>query len=167
MLADTFNTMAKDLEVSTKAMVEKEKLTRELELAGEIQRELLPTELPKIENLDIAASLISAEEVGGDCYDFIPVGKDQMLFYIGDVTGHGVPAGLLSAINNALVPAFLDQFSDTKDVIVNLNRLTKDIVLHLNRILKMKTRPNMFMTMVMAMWNKEKHILEYKTHTRK
>jgi len=142
MLANTFNKMAEDLEVSTKAMVEKEKMTRELELAGEIQRELLPTILPVIRNLDIAAGLISAEEVGGDCYDFIKLDEDNMLFYIGDVTGHGVPAGLVSAISNALVPAFLDRY-----------RTTQELIVHLNQILKMKTRPNVFMTMVMAHWH--------------
>ena len=141
MLANTFNKMAKDLEVSTKAMVEKEKLTRELELAGEIQRELLPKEVPKVSNLDIAVCLISAEEVGGDCYDFLKPG-DDLIFYIADVTGHGVPAGLVSAINNALVPAFMEHYNKTEDIII-----------HLNKILKAKTKPNVFITMVMAHWN--------------
>lgn len=147
MLASTFNKMAEDLEISTQSMIEKEKMTRELELAGEIQRELLPTELPKIRNLDMAASLICATEVGGDCYDFIQLDEDNLLFYIGDVTGHGVPAGLVAAINNALVPAFLDRY-----------KTTQELILHLNQILKIKTRPNVFMTMVMAHW----HIKENK-----
>ncbi len=140
-LANTFNQMAQDLEKSTQQLIEKEKLTRELELAGEIQKELLPTELPRLPNLDIAASLVSATEVGGDCYDFLPLDKDNLIFYIGDVTGHGVPAGLVSAINNALVPAFMDQYKTTEELIV-----------HLNAILQKKTRPNVFMTMVMAHW---------------
>ncbi len=141
-LANTFNQMAQDLEKSTQDLVEKEKMTRELELAGEIQKELLPTDLPKISNLDIAASLVSATEVGGDCYDFLPFDEDNMIFYIGDVTGHGVPAGLVSAINNAIVPAFMEQYKTTQELIV-----------HLNHLLEQKTRPNVFMTMVMAHWN--------------
>ncbi|MBN1259001.1 SpoIIE family protein phosphatase [Candidatus Peregrinibacteria bacterium] len=144
MLAETFNQMASDLETSTKAMIEKEKLTHELELAGEIQRELLPKTLPAVRGLDIAASLSSADEVGGDCYDFIAIDEDKLLFYIGDVTGHGVPAGLVSAINNALVPAFLGKTHKTDELVVELNR-----------ILKMKTRPNVFMTMVMCVWSSE------------
>lgn len=150
MLADTFNKMAADLETSTKAMVEKEKLTKELELAGEIQRELLPKIIPQARNLQLAASLVSAEEVGGDCYDFIPINEDKLLFYIGDVTGHGVPAGLVSAINNALVPAFLDNTSRTNELII-----------HLNHVLKMKMRPNVFMTMVMCVWSAEKGDLRF------
>jgi len=150
MLAETFNKMASDLQTSTKAMIEKEKLTHELQLAGEIQRELLPKVLPKNRNFDIAASLNSAEEVGGDCYDFITIDEDKLLFYIADVTGHGVPAGLVSAINNALVPAFLEH---TKN--------TAQLVIHLNHILKMKMRPNVFMTMVMCVWSAENGDLRF------
>jgi len=143
MLAETFNHMTKDLKKSTAAMIEKEKISHELELAGEIQKELLPKEMPKIPGIDFAASLNAADEVGGDCYDFISIDDENLLFYIGDVTGHGVSAGLVSVINNALVPAFLDRYTSTNDLIIQLNR-----------ILKMKTRPNMFMTMVMASLNK-------------
>ncbi len=146
-LASTFNKMAQDLKKNTDDLITKEKMTHELELAGEIQRELLPKNPPKIKNLDIAASLDSAEEVGGDCYDFLEIDKENLIFYIGDVTGHGVPAGLVSAINNALVPAFLSHY-----------KTTDGLITHLNEILKLKTRPNVFMTMVMAHW----HIKENK-----
>lgn len=143
MLASTFNKMAADLELSTLAMIEHEKTAKELELAAKIQRELLPTVLPQIENLDIAASLNAATEVGGDCYDFISInGGQKLLFYIADVTGHGVGAGLVSAINNALVPSLMDHYDNTVD-----------IVRELNRILKMKTAPNIFVTSVMNIWD--------------
>jgi len=149
-LADTFNQMAQDLEKNTEQLVQKEKMAHELELAGQIQRELLPSVLPKVKNLDIAASLVSAEEVGGDCYDFLPLDEDNMIFYIGDVTGHGVPAGLVSAINNALVPAFMYHYKTTQELIV-----------HLNELLKKKMRPNVFMTMVMAHWHADISKLGY------
>lgn len=149
-LADTFNQMTQDLDRSTKSLIQKEKQTRELELAGEIQRELLPTTLPKIKNLDIAASLISATEVGGDCYDFLVSDENNLIFYVGDVTGHGVPAGLVSAINNALIPALLEHYETTEELIA-----------HLNKILKQKTRPNVFMSMVMAHWHVNEARLGY------
>jgi phosphoserine phosphatase RsbU/P len=149
-LADTFNQMAQDLEKNTEQLVEKEKMAHELELAGQIQRELLPTVLPKVKDLDIAASLVSAEEVGGDCYDFLPIDEDNMIFYIGDVTGHGVPAGLVSAINNALVPAFMYHY-----------KTTLELIIHLNELLKTKMRPNVFMTMVMAHWHADINKLSY------
>jgi sigma-B regulation protein RsbU (phosphoserine phosphatase) len=150
-LANTFNKMASDLEKSTEELVEKEKMTRELELASEIQQELLPTKLPSIKNLDIAASLNAATQVGGDCYDFIALEKDEkLLFYIADVTGHGVGAGLVSAINNALVPALLDHTHDTQELVVELNKL-----------LIQKTAPNVFVTLVMNMWDPKKDTLSF------
>ncbi|PIZ71766.1 hypothetical protein COY07_04320 [Candidatus Peregrinibacteria bacterium CG_4_10_14_0_2_um_filter_43_11] len=149
-LAATFNQMAEHLEKNTQELVVKEKMTRELELAGEIQRELLPKEIPHVSNLDIAASLYSAQEVGGDCYDFLQVDKDRLLFYVSDVTGHGVPAGLVSAISNALVPALMDHCQNTRELIN-----------HLNMILKMKTRTNVFITMLMAMWHASKSQLVF------
>lgn len=149
-LAHTFNQMARDLQKSTEDLVAKEKMGRELELAGKIQNDLLPKKLPAVKNLDIAASLKSATEVGGDCYDFLKTSTDDLIFYIGDVTGHGVPAGIVSAINNALVPAFLEQYETTKELIE-----------HLNRILRMKTEPNVFMTMVMAKWIEKASKLEF------
>jgi sigma-B regulation protein RsbU (phosphoserine phosphatase) len=143
--------MASDLEESTKAMIEHEKVAKELELAAKIQKELLPKKLPQIENLDIAASLNAATEVGGDCYDFIPIQKNgNLLFYIADVTGHGVGAGLVSAISNALVSSLMGHYDNTKD-----------IVNELNKILTMKTAPNIFVTACMALWNTAKGVLQY------
>ncbi len=150
MLANTFNAMAEDLEKSTAAMIEHEKTAKELELAGEIQRELLPTNLPKVENLDIAASLNAATQVGGDCYDFIPMESGNLLFYIADVTGHGVGAGLVSAINNALVPALMNHYSTTTEVVIELNKL-----------LKLKTSDNVFVTLVMAIWDTERKQMQF------
>ncbi|MBN2306740.1 SpoIIE family protein phosphatase [Candidatus Peregrinibacteria bacterium] len=151
MLANTFNKMAADLEESTKAMIEHEKVAKELELAAKIQKELLPKQLPQIANLDIAASLNAATEVGGDCYDFIPVQKNgNLLFYIADVTGHGVGAGLVSAISNALVPSLMNHYDNTKE-----------LVSELNKVLTMKTAPNIFVTACIALWETAKGILQF------
>jgi sigma-B regulation protein RsbU (phosphoserine phosphatase) len=151
MLAATFNKMAADLEESTKAKIEHEKVAKELELAAKIQNELLPKQLPQIENMDIAASLSAATEVGGDCYDFIPVERNgKLLFYIADVTGHGVGAGLVSAITNALAPALMEHYDNTKD-----------IVSELNKILTMKTSPNIFVTACVALWDIAKGVLQF------
>ena len=150
-LAETFNTMAVDLEKSTKVMIEHEKTAKELELATKIQQELLPTILPDVPGLDIACSLKAATEVGGDCYDLIPILKsNKLLFYVADVTGHGVGAGLVSAITNALIPALMEYFDSTKDLVVDLNR-----------ILKLKTGPSIFVTLVIAMWDADTNRLQF------
>lgn len=140
-LASAFNKMAADLDVSTKALVYKERVAKELELAAKIQKQLLPKEMPKIGGLDISAGLIPAEEIGGDCYDFIRVNDDNLLLYIGDVTGHGVPSGIVVSIANAMV----FHLANTEDI--------KSIMVDLNRVIKEKTTSSMFLTMAMLNWN--------------
>ena len=141
-LADSVNNMARDLELSTKALVYKERVAKELELAAKLQERLIPKDLPKVEGLDIGAGILAAAEVGGDLYDFIPVSENNLLSYIGDVTGHGVPSGILGAIANALIYGY----SGNIDI--------KDILIETNRILHVKSTQNMFLTMIMSSWNK-------------
>lgn len=141
VLAHTFNKMAEDLEKSMQAMAYKERVAKELELAAMIQREILPKEVPKVKGLDIAAGIIPAAEVGGDMYDFIALDGENYFGYVGDVTGHGVPAGLVVSIANAL----LDSYVYLKD--------PKKILIEANKILKRKTRTNMFITLILWHWN--------------
>ncbi|WP_394827726.1 SpoIIE family protein phosphatase [Pendulispora albinea] len=82
-----------ELEESRRRLAEKEALERELAIARTIQVSLVPQTLP-LKGLDAAAKMLPAEEVGGDYYDvFQAAGVDWLL--IGDVSGHGVTAGLI------------------------------------------------------------------------
>lgn len=73
------------------------KLKEEMDLAKDIQQKLLPKSLPLIEGYDIASINISAKDVGGDFYDFIPLPNNKLAFCLGDVSGKGVPAALIMA----------------------------------------------------------------------
>ena len=82
--------------------LENERKTKELEEARQLQLSMLPKELPKLPNLDIAVYMKTATEVGGDYYDFI-VGLDGTLIVaIGDATGHGMKAGTIVSMVKAL-----------------------------------------------------------------
>jgi serine phosphatase RsbU (regulator of sigma subunit) len=142
-LGSQFNKMAEDLEESMDAKIYKERVTHELKLAMDIQNQIIPNadEIPKIDGIDIAADLISAEEIGGDMYDFLATSKDRLLFYLGDVTGHGVPAGIVSSIASALFFGYSND-TDLQNIIVNVNR-----------VLRAKTMTNMFMTLCLMEWN--------------
>ena len=137
ILSKAFNKMAKDLDVSTKALIYKERVSKELELASKIQREILPKEKPVLDGYDIVGGLIPADEVGGDCFDFIHSASGDFYMYLGDVTGHGVSAGIVSSVANALLYSAVGFTSDPKGILVDVNK-----------ILKEKTVSNMFMTMV-------------------
>ncbi len=142
-LGQSFNKMAEDLEESMEAKLYKERVAKELELAEQIQKQIVPndSQIPKMEGIEIAAGLISAAEIGGDMYDFLPVRDDRLLMYLGDVTGHGVPAGIVSAIASSLFYSY----AEVDDL--------KKIMIEVNRVLKEKTMPNMFMTLCLMEWD--------------
>lgn len=134
-LAKDVNQMAKDLKKATEAKVYQARVTKELELATSIQKRLLPMFIPKLIGLDVDAQVISAEEIGGDVFDVLQAPDGTNFLYVGDVTGHGVPAGILASVSNALL----------------LNNLEKndlvDITDRLNEILVKKSSPNLFITL--------------------
>jgi hypothetical protein len=70
---------------------------KELDVAHSIQEQMLPLVPPKIAGLEVAGRNIPAESIGGDYYDWVPLGKDSVAIVIGDVSGHGIPAALLMA----------------------------------------------------------------------
>ncbi len=135
VLARTFNQMAKDLAASIEVRMYKERITKELELAAKIQTDLLPKAKVELPNLDLAGGLDPATEIGGDAFDFIPTASGEEIIYLGDVSGHGVPAGLLSSIANALIYSMRDE----KDL--------KVLATQINKVIQKKSSRNMFMTM--------------------
>ncbi len=149
LLAQTFNTMAQELEVSTKALVYKERVAKELELAVQIQTNLLPKDKLMLNGLDIAGGLIPATEVGGDAFDYIKVDDNQYITYLGDVTGHGVAAGIVSSIVNSLIYAFRSQ--------VDLIKMVRDV----NDVVRRKISAKVFITMALTVWNEATRTLTY------
>ncbi len=75
--------------------IESEALERELDMAREIQEKLLPEKLPDYTDIEIAAKLIPAKQVGGDYYNILRVDDNHSLFFVADVTGKGIPAALI------------------------------------------------------------------------
>lgn len=90
-----------------KETIEKQKLEDELLIAREIQKGLLPSILPTIPGIDIAATNISSKQVGGDYYDIIPAPPNRYVIAIGDVSGKGTPAALLMANIQATIRALV------------------------------------------------------------
>ena len=86
-------------------LVEKKRLQGQLEVAREVQLELLPASDPQLEGFDICAYNFSTEEVSGDYYDWVRIYDDQIGIVIADVSGKGVPAALLMAFLRASLRA--------------------------------------------------------------
>ncbi len=81
-----------------------ENLTEQLRLAGLVQQDFLPTQLPNTENIKWATVFLPAEWVSGDIYNAVRIDEKHLGFYVADVVGHGMPAALLTIfLKQALV----------------------------------------------------------------
>lgn len=81
------------------------RMERELNIAREIQHQLLPDEVPEMPPLDIATSIVPLQELGGDLYDFIHFDDGRLAIAVGDVAGKGLPAALYGALASGIIRA--------------------------------------------------------------
>lgn len=109
-LFDAFHQMEQDInqyiEDITFVTAEKERIGAELNVATQIQADMLPRIFPPFpdrKEFDIFASMHPAKEVGGDFYDFFLVDEDHLALVIADVSGKGVPAALFMVITKTLI----------------------------------------------------------------
>jgi len=103
--------------------IEREQLSKELEIAWGVQKSLLPRDNPRIDGYDIAGACVPAKEVGGDYYDFIPLGKDKLAIVIGDVSGKGIPAAFYMTLVKGFVKSLVNEKISPKKVLIELNSL--------------------------------------------
>ena len=107
----------------TKFGIRQESLKKELEVASAMQQLLFPSDLPTNTRMDISAMYKPRHEVGGDYYDFIPLGDDEYIICIADVSGKGVSAAMLMANFQAtLRTLFQYQRFDMQSLIEELNK---------------------------------------------
>src|SRR5258708_37121199 len=87
----------------TARIVEEEKLRRDLALAAEVQKRLLPDRPPDARVAELAAVSVPARIVGGDYYDFLKIGEPRLRLALADVSGKGVAAApVMSGVDSAL-----------------------------------------------------------------
>ncbi len=82
-------------------VVEQKRIQAQLEIAREVQLELLPSADPDTENFDVSAYVFPTEQVSGDYYDWVRVFDDQICVVVADAVGKGIPAALLMAFLRA------------------------------------------------------------------
>ena len=89
-------------------LVDRVRVRDELEVARQLQSDLLPNRSPDLPGYDFAHSYRTANEVGGDYYDFQHLPDGRLAILMGDASGHGIAAGLLMAIANATLKTAID-----------------------------------------------------------
>ncbi len=139
-LAITFQKMIGDLNMYIAELTEttrlKERAESELKLVWNIQKSFLPGTFPILENAEIYGTCSPAREVGGDYYDFFPIGEDRYTLVIGDVTGKGVAAALFMAVCRTLFRVLSIDGTPPEIVLRDFN----------DRLVKLDSGANMFIT---------------------
>lgn len=149
ILAHFFNEVTQNLESISSNVKTHKRIIKELDSAQEIQQLLIPKKAPAVPNLEITAKTRPASEMGGDTFDFFNK-KGRNIFYVGDSTGHGIPAGIVMIMVDVLLETFIEKETDIRSMVVQLNRYLKP---HL--------KPSMFMTMLLMEWIPNAHLLKW------
>ena len=103
-------------------LVDRVRVRDELQVARELQAELLPHGAIELAGYRLAHSYRTANEVGGDYYEVLSLPEGRVALMVGDATGHGMASGLVMAIANATLNTALDLDPDPRRVIALLNR---------------------------------------------
>ena len=138
-------------------MVAEERLRRELALAAEVQRRLLPERPPEGLAVELAGFCQPARGVGGDYYDFIKFDNQQLGIAIADVAGKGIAAALLMST----VQATLRSLSASSAGQGHTNGSLADMVATLNRLLCGSTRGANYVTFFYAQYDQATQRLAY------
>jgi len=149
-LADSFNSMTASVEDLLHEKAEKERLAQELRIAREIQMSLLPQGPLRIGDVSVTAHCEPAREVGGDYYDYLPLGDGRVGIIIADVAGKGTSAALYMA--------------ELKGLMLSLTRLQtspRQTLIEANRIIAEHLDARSFITMTYAIVDVRAHTLTY------
>jgi len=134
-----------------KQSIVQERIKKELEVASEMQKLLFPSDLPSNRRMDISAKYTPRHEVGGDYYDFIPLGDDEYIICIADVSGKGIGAAMLMA-----------NFQATIRTLFNYQRFEMEFLMEeLNKKVMKSAKGEKFITFFIAHYNATSRELKY------
>lgn len=126
------------------------KMRREVELAGKIQKQLLPKEQPDVRQYSLCGRNITAHSVGGDYYDFVQLDQHRWGICLGDVSGKGLPASLLMSNLQAILRGQI------------IYQPSPGMLLHqANRQLYQNTGIEKFVTLFLGILDIDSHTLQY------
>ena len=116
-----------ELKTTQAQIIEKERLERELQLAHDLQQSILPQVMPHLPSYNFGAVMNPARAVGGDFFDFIPLGHDDMGIVVADVSDKGMPAAIFMALTRSLVRAEASRGVFPAEVLRRVNQHLIDI----------------------------------------
>jgi len=141
-ISKAFNQMMTRLSRDRQNIIAREKLAKEIEVASQIQKTLLPTKLPDLPGLEIDAFYRAASMVSGDLYDVFEIAPGRYCLTVADVSGKGVPASMLMSMLRTVIQIFAVEEQSAKKTLVRVNLYLQD-----------NMPPGMFITVMLVIYD--------------
>jgi serine phosphatase RsbU (regulator of sigma subunit) len=107
-------------------VIKQKSITKDLKIARNIQRGIIPQKIPDWQGLQFGVSFIPMQEVSGDYYDYFNFGSNRLGILLSDVSGHGVPAAFITAISKLLFTNY--KLDSPSEILGNANTELLDLV---------------------------------------
>jgi HAMP domain-containing protein len=147
-LQRSFNEMAGNLETLVATSAQKELLEKELELARNLQKSLLPSDLPAGGGIEFATLFEPSAAIGGDYFDVLRIAEDELAVIIADVSGHGLSSGLrMAMLKSALL------------ILVEETREPAEILRRLDGVVRSNGESRFFVTATLGLFNLKTGVL--------
>ena len=149
-ISRAFNELMTRVSQDRENIIAREKMVKEIEVASQIQKTLMPGQLPELPGLELDAFYRAAEVVGGDLYDIFEVEPGCYCLAVADVSGKGVPASLVMSMLRTVIQIHAANSVSARDT---LNKV--------NSYLKENIPPGMFITVMLAVYDADHHRLSF------
>ncbi|MFH2035035.1 MAG: SpoIIE family protein phosphatase [Candidatus Zixiibacteriota bacterium] len=124
-ITKALNEMMSRLRRDRANIIERERVAKEIEVAGQIQKTLLPSELPDIPNLEVDTFYRAASRISGDLYDVFRVDDKNYCFLVADVSGKGIPASLIMSVLRTVIRIQAREESSSHKMLISVNDYIK------------------------------------------
>lgn len=149
-ISSALNEMMTRLRRDRHSAIEREKMAKEIEVASQIQKTLLPVRLPHLPGLEIDAFYRAASIIGGDLYDIFETADNRCCLVVADVSGKGVPASLVMSMLRTVIRIFALKSASARDTLLKVNDY-----------LAGNMPRGMFVTVLMAIYNSATRELDF------
>ncbi len=149
-ISSALNEMMTRLRRDRESAIERERMAKEIEVASQIQKTLLPVRLPHLPGLEVDAFYRAASMIGGDLYDVFDIGSSRCCLVVADVSGKGVPASLVMSMLRTVIRIFAKDSNSARDTILSVNEY-----------LSGNMPRGMFVTVLMAIFDSSTRKLDF------
>jgi len=123
---------------------------QELDIARNIQESMLPENIPEFESIEVSGFMRPALEIGGDYFDVIELKDGNAAIMIGDISGKGLPAGMMMLVIRTIIHTIIKKINTPYDM-----------VLYLSKVISEYLQSGKFITFIYMFWDKNLNILKY------